>query len=104
VHTFVRWKDNLTDAQTVKDVVRVMRDYLATLSLEDRKRFPPACRDALSVDDIADSALVLFRAEVQFTGDPVITAMLHEVAQTFVAASNRIVAIQARGQPLSGSE
>lgn len=103
MHTFVLWKDSLIDARTVRDVVRVIRDYLASIRPEDSEGLPPACQDALSVDDIADSALVLIRAEIQFVGDPVIAALLHEVAETFVAASNRIVAIQARGQPLSGS-
>ena len=104
MHTFVRWKDSLLHAQTVNEVIRVMRDYIATLAPDDIGALPGACQEALQVDDIAGSALILLREELQFRGSPSIGALLHEVAHTYVAASNRIVVIQARGQPLTGAD
>ena len=102
MHTFDRWKDALVAAQTVADVVRVMSEYIATLSQRDLTGLPAPCRDALRVDDIPGSALLCVREELHYRGDPAIAAMLHEIAHTFVAAANRIVLIQGREQPLPG--
>ena len=103
MHRFLRWKDPLLDARTVGDVRRVMNDYLATLRAGDFEALPATCWDVLTVDDIAGSALILTRAELTFMGSPEVAAVLHEIAQTYVAASNRLVQIQGRGEPVAGN-
>ena len=85
------------------DVKRVMDDYIATLTEAERGQLPPICNRALATDDVAGSALILIREEINYAGDPQVSALLHEVAHTFVAASNRIVSIQSRGQPVVGT-
>jgi len=88
------------DAQSVADVKRVMADYLASILPGDRAPLPKSARDALSLDDIEGSALVLTREEVNYVGDQAVVEVLHEIAHTFVAASHRIVAIQGRDKPI----
>lgn len=78
-----------------------MGEYLQTLRPEDVDELPELCRRALTADDISDSALVLIREELTFTGRPEIADMLHEVAHTYVAAANRIVQIRGRGEPVT---
>jgi hypothetical protein len=99
LHRFSRWKIPLTEALTVEQVVGLMSAYVATVSPQDRASLPEVCRRALTVEDIAGSAVILVREELQFAGDAAIGEMLHELAHTFVAASSRIASIQARGQP-----
>ena len=98
MHRFSRWKQPLMAAQSVAEVKRLMADYVAGVTPEDRAPLPAAAQKALNVDDVAESALVLTREEVNFVGDPAVTETLHEIAQTFIAASQRIVSIQARGE------
>jgi hypothetical protein len=97
MHAESQWKDHLLHAQTVGEVIRIMRDYLTAIAPDVWDALPSACQEALSVDDIPGSALILLREELQFRGNPSTGAMLHDLAHTFVTASNRIVAIQARG-------
>jgi hypothetical protein len=100
MHRFSRWKVPLTEAQSVQQVVKLMRDYVATIGVEDLGALPETCRQALTAEDIQGSAVILVREELQFSGDPTVAEMLHEIAHTFVAASTRMASVQARGQPL----
>jgi len=100
MHRFSRWKLPLSEAQTVGDVLALMDEYLKTIPPTEIERLPADTWDALGTSDIAGSALVLVRGELHYTGDPEISAILHEIAHTFVAASTRIASIQARGQPV----
>ena len=100
MHRYLNWKDPLLDARSVGDVRRVMEQYLKTLGLGDVEALPPSSWEALSVDDIAGSALELTRIELTFMGDAEVKAILQEVAHTYIAASNRIVQIQSSEEPV----
>jgi hypothetical protein len=104
VHRFSRWRVPLSEAATVADVIGLMRDYLAKISPEDIGKLPPPCWDCLTTRDIASSAVVLIREEIHFAGEGDAAEVLHEIAHTFVAASTRIAAIQARDQPIDSGE
>jgi|SRR5688572_21700515 len=104
MYSFSRWKDRLLFAQSVDDVRRVMDEYLRTLSSRQIEVVPTACWDSLTVHDIPGSALILMREELTFSGKPEGAALLHEVAFTFIAASNRILAIQGRDEPVSNTK
>ena len=97
MHKFSRWKVPLSDAQTVSDVVKLMEDYLKTITGTTVEGLPASCWEALNVQDISGSAVVLIREELHYMGDAKVSEVLHEIAHTYVAASHRIASIQARG-------
>ena len=91
-------------AQAVPEVVALMRDYIATLTPEEIATLPASVWDALNVDDISGSAVVLIREELNLVGKSDAADLLHEIAHTFVAASTRLASIQARGQPFTSQD
>jgi hypothetical protein len=103
MYRFSRWKDPLFDARSVGDVERVMGEYLKTLEPLNIEALPRSCREAMSTQDISVSALILTREDLTFHGNPETAAILHEVANTYIAASNRIVQIQGRGEPVGNT-
>ena len=100
MHRFSHWKVPLSEAQSVSEVTALMHNYLGTLGPEVIAALPPSCWDALTVDDLAGSAVVLVREELRYAGKPEIAEVLHEIAHTFVAASTRMASIEMRGQPM----
>lgn len=92
------WKNPLLAAQSTEEVRQIVDDYLQTLRSREIEALPPGCWDALTVTDIAGSALILTREGLLYSGKPGSAGILHEVTQIFVAASDRIVAIQGRGE------
>ncbi len=99
MHRFSRWKIPLSQAQSVSEVITLIGDYLKAIPAADIESLPASCRDALTESEIPGSAVVLIREELRYAGgDPAVAEKLHEIAHTFVAASNRIASIQARGQ------
>ena len=100
MHRFIKWRDALNATRTVAGVRSVMREYLDAIGKDVLSELPERFLRQIDVEDIPGCAIALIREELQFTGDQEAAAVLHEVAHTFVAASNRIAAIQARGQPI----
>ena len=92
------WKDPLLAAQSIVEVQRVVDDYLKTLYSKEIEALPPACWDALTATDISGSALLLTREGLLYSGMPVNARILHDVTQLYVAASDRIVALQGRAE------
>ena len=104
VYRFSRWKERLQDANSVGEVKRILGEYIDAIPTAFRAGMPADCQSALNADDIAGSAVVLIREELNYSGQPDIAEMLHEVAHTFVAAQNRIVSIRSRGEPLTQTQ
>jgi len=100
MHRFSHWKVPLSEAQSVSEVTALMHNYLGTLGPDVIAALPPSCWDALTVDDLPGSAVVLVREELHYSGKAEIAEMLHEIAHTFVAASTRVASLEARGQPV----
>ena len=100
MHRFIKWRDALNHASTVADVRAVILEYLDSVGRDVLAKLPQSFLAHIDPEDIPGSAVALIREELRFAGDQDDSAVLHEVAHTFVAASNRIASIQARGQPI----
>ena len=98
MHQFLLWKGPLLTAQSIDEVQRLMGDYLGTLRSRQIEALPPSSWDALTVTDIRGSALILIREGLLYSGKPESAGILHEVTQMYIAASDRIAAIQRRGE------
>ena len=99
MHKFQRWRQTLQEAHTREAIDQVMRDYVASLTPEVVGLLPQGCQDAMRDSDIQAAAVTLLQCELGFKGAEGITAVLHEIAHTYAAASTRLTAIQREPLP-----
>jgi len=92
VHQFQRWRAAILKARTRKEVMQVVRDYIACVLPSEILKLPHTSQSALAdgPSDIAGAAVTLLRDELRFSGDEETHALMHEMTQTFTAASARI--------------
>lgn len=96
----VSWHVLLDSALTEADVVRITREFLATLSPYDIARLPPHCRPGKMVDssDISGYAFVIVRHRcVPGAGT---ARVAHKLASFFTSASTRLARICSTHQPV----
>ena len=99
----VSWHVMLDSAMTEADVVRITREFLATLSPYDIARLPPHCRPGKIVDgsDISGYAFVIVRHRcVPGAGT---ARVAHKLASFFTSASTRLARIYSVHQPIARS-
>lgn len=82
-------------AGNVPQVRRILQEYLDSILPSDLSRLPQDCQLAATVGDIPGAAVYLLRAELAFRREEESANLLHELAHTFVAASQRIGVIEA---------
>jgi hypothetical protein len=97
MYRFHRWRAQIQDAYSEKAIARIIEDYRLTLSPVMVESLPEACRDSLSNPDVANAAFTLLQAEMSFKGPPEVKAMLHEIANTYAAASVRVAGFRSAG-------
>lgn len=86
-----RFLDALQIAPDEKTVVAIVRDYLSQLDPRFVELLPTDCQGALrGTMDLQSAAVTVLRAELEFRGNPGVAQFLHDVAQTFAAASVRV--------------
>lgn len=90
MYHFHNWRVRIQDAHSEDAVTRIIQDYGMTLSPVMVESLPGACREALSNPNLSHAALTLLQAEMGFKGAPEVKALLHEIANTFAAASVRV--------------
>ena len=95
MHRFIKWREVLQQASSVKAVESIMRDYLAELG-PIVETFPAECKAALDYMDVQAAAVALLREELRFEGSDEARAFLHEAAHTFASAAVRITLLHAR--------
>jgi hypothetical protein len=98
MHSFLKWRDRLQVAPDSRAVNAVIRDYVSGLVPSDVNGLPQTCQIAITASpaDIQAAAVTLLHAELIYAGDPHTAAFLHEIAQTFAAASVRLGQVQGR--------
>ena len=97
----VSWHVLLDSAMTEADVVRITREFLATLSPYDIARLPAHCRPGKMVDtsDISGYAFVIVRHRcVPGAGT---ARVAHKLASFFTSASTRLARICSAHQPIA---
>jgi hypothetical protein len=96
----VSWHAMLDSAETEADVVRITREFLATISPYDIARLPPQCRPGKMVDtsDISGYAFVIVRHRcVPGAGT---ARVAHKLASFFTSASTRLARLCSAHQPV----
>ena len=101
LHRFLRWRDTLHGAHNVKAVSAVMHDYVNTVGVPLISTLPVECQKVLTDPnlDVQSAAVTLLHAEHSFSGSDEVRELLHEMAQTFAAASVRVSALHGRPGP-----
>ena len=91
--TAVTWGHRLDAASSVREVVDVARDYIATFEPHEIYRLPPQCRPGKFFDanDIAGYSNELVRSPP--TDDPVVDALQAKLLAFFSQASMRATEI-----------
>jgi hypothetical protein len=87
---------------TGDEVVRLMRDYVAAWRPADLALLPPECVIAMRLstpEEVAFAAVTLAQCELKAREDDPGTAVLREMARTFVAAHERLRQIRGPDQP-----
>jgi hypothetical protein len=99
MHQFVHWKSAIQGAVTVAEVHEVMEQYSVSIAAGDKVTLPTPCKAVLRDVDIAGGAVTFMREEAKFQGDAETASLLHEIAQTFVAAADRIAFLEGQTYP-----
>lgn len=92
MHKFERWRSTIQVAKTRQDVMQLVRDYIACVLPSELLKMPSTSQSAVAdaTIDLAGAAVTLTRDELQFRGDEETAALMHEMSQTFTAASTRL--------------
>jgi hypothetical protein len=98
VHRPERWIPLLHSCASETELVRVLREYLATIPPKDLAAIPAGAGVASfeNVVDVAGIAVGLAREELLFRGDDDARAMLSTVSKVFAAAATRLAEIQSQ--------
>jgi hypothetical protein len=89
-----QWLSQIEGARSAADVVRVLRDYVAALTQDDRARFLPdgIARGLSSPGELQEWAVTLAHLDLKANESPD-SAALHEAAMVFAAASARLAKV-----------
>ena len=90
MHAYERCRDIIRAARDEGAIRAAMRDYAASIPSPIIAALPAECRSALGDPDIPGAALILLQSDLANRGNPALAPMLHEIAETFAAASTRI--------------
>jgi hypothetical protein len=97
---FERWREVVQAAANEQAVEQAMREYAATIPDTVASLLPPECQQALVDHDVQRAAITLLHSELAYRGDPSVAELLHQIAQTYAAASQRIARLVK--EPLGG--
>lgn len=98
MHQFERWRANIVKAGTRQEILLVIRQYVACVLPSELSKLPQTSQSAVrdAATDIAGAAVTLLRDELRFSGDEETAALMHEMTQTFTAASARVAHLESR--------
>ena len=98
MHRFLRWRDALLVAPSVKAVSTLMQEYVDSVGVPVISTLPVECQRVLTDPhlDVQSAAVTLLHAELGFSGQEELRELLHEMAHTFAAASVRMTALHTR--------
>jgi len=96
MHHYQRWRSVIARARTRQEVDQVVREYVSCLLPSELSKLPESSQAAVAeaTIDLVGAAFVLRRDELGFSGDEETAALMHEMTQTFSAASTRIASLE----------
>ena len=90
MHAYERWRDTIQAAPDEAAIQKAIRDYAATIPTPIVGALPAECQVALNDPDIQGAAVKLLQCDLAYRGESAFAELLHEIAQTYAAASTRI--------------
>ena len=87
---FEHWREVMQTAGDENALDQAVREYVAAIPPALVSLLPPECQRALEERDIQRAAITLLHCELTYKGDAAVAELLHQVAQTYAAASQRI--------------
>ena len=87
---FERWREVMQTAGDENAVAHAIREYVAAIPAPVVSLLPPECQKALAEYDVQRAAITLMHCELGYSGDATVAELLHGIAQTYAAASQRI--------------
>jgi hypothetical protein len=86
------WLPQIESARSAADLVRLLRDYLAALTPEERAQLPAGCsaENISSSAQIQEWAVALAQADLRTSGAANAAGALHAAAIVFAAAGTRL--------------
>ena len=96
MHHYQRWRSVIARARTRQEVDQAVREYVACLLPSELSKLPESSQAAVAeaAIDLVGAAFVLRRDELGFRGDEETASLMHEMTQTFTAASARIANLE----------
>ncbi|HEX7559864.1 MAG TPA: hypothetical protein VF386_11740 [Usitatibacter sp.] len=98
-----RWREELDAATTEKDVINVVRDYVALLSRDDLRALPGGSRPGLiaTAEEIAEWAVKLVREQLALVAASEGVEAMREMCEFFAAAAAKVteIRIASMGRP-----
>jgi hypothetical protein len=101
MHRFAKWRDSIQTSPDARSVAALMREYVACIPREETVALPLACRRLLEDPDLdlQSTAVALLQADLSYQGHAEGASLLHEISQTFAAASIRLSQLHGRAEP-----
>jgi hypothetical protein len=87
---FERWREVMQTASDERALEQAVREYVATIPDAIASLLPPECERALADHDIQRAAITLLHCELTYKGDPGVAELMHQIAQTYASASQRL--------------
>jgi len=89
------WLSQIETARSGAELVRLMRDYVAGLSAEERAQLPPDCAwDNLNAPaDLQECAVTLAHGDLKAIGSAETTDALRQAAVVFAAAAAKLTKV-----------
>ncbi len=86
------WISQIETARSAAELVRLLREYLESMSPEERVQLPSGCsaEDISRAADIQEWAVTLAHADLKATASEGSTDALHQAAVVFAAGGARL--------------
>jgi hypothetical protein len=96
-----RWREELDAAASEKDVVNIVRDYVALLSRDDLSAMPEASRPGViaTAEEIAEWAVTLVRERLGLVAGGEGAEVMGDMGEFFAAAASRMIEIRVVARP-----
>ena len=100
------WLYALEGAQSEKELVMVVREFLAIWTPREIQRLPASCRPTRLVDgdDVSAYAVELSLYRLETVSDPEDDRLLERIKAFFAHAASRVAAIRSAGLTVAGEQ
>jgi hypothetical protein len=90
-----RWREELAAASTEKDVINIVRDYVALLSSDDVAAMPGESRPGFigTAEEIAEWAVTLVREQLALVAASEGVEVMRDMCEFFAAAAAKVTQI-----------